>query len=121
MTTPQDLADRYAALWNEADPVGRRNAIREIWTEDGAHFVRTSEVRGFVALEARVTGSYERNVAGKGYRFRARKDARQLHNAITFTWEMTPASGREVLAVGLEFLLLDEQSRVVADYQFNLA
>jgi hypothetical protein len=31
---------------------------------------------------------------------------------------MLPADGDAVLAVGLEFLVLDERRRILADYQF---
>ena len=54
MNPTQQLADRYAAVWNEADAERRRHAIAELWSPSGAHFVKTREVRGLEALQERV-------------------------------------------------------------------
>lgn len=114
----QDLADRYAAAWNEPDAHARREAIAALWAPDGEHYVGTREVRGHAALEERVTGSYLKNVRDAGHRFRAVQDAQRLRDVVTFHWEMVrPASG-EVLATGLEFLQLDAQGRIRVDHQF---
>ncbi len=121
MNNPQDLADRYAAVWNETDPAARRKGIAELWAPDGVHYVRTVEARGYDALESRVTGSYEKNVRDAGNRFRAARNAQNLCNVVTFNWEMIPADGSKVLAVGLEFLVLDDRGRIVVDYQFIVA
>lgn len=121
MQNPQDLADRYAALWNETDPAARRKGIAELWVPDGVHYVRTLEARGYDALEKRITGSYEKNVRDLGNRFRAAQNAQILHNVVTFNWEMVLADGSTVVATGLEFLLLDDQGRIAADYQFMVA
>jgi hypothetical protein len=117
---PQDLADRYAAVWNEPDPTTRRQGIEALWSPDGEHYVRTLEARGYDALQKRVTGSYEKNVLGPGHRFRAVQSAQAVRNVVTFNWEMIAADDK-VLAVGLEFLVLDEQGRIAVDYQFIVA
>jgi hypothetical protein len=117
---PQDLADRYAAVWNEADPAARRKGIAALWPADGEHYVRMLEARGYEALEKRVTGAYEKWVRDLGHRFRAVQNAQALRNVVTFNWEMVAADGK-VLAAGLEFLVLDEQGRIVVDYQFIVA
>jgi hypothetical protein len=118
MTDAQQLADRYAAVWNEVDPAARQKSIAELWAPDGVHYVRTLEVRGYAALEKRITDSHNKNVRDGGNRFRAAQNAQALRNVITFNWEMIPAGRSEVLAVGLEFLVLDERGRIVGDYQF---
>lgn len=121
MSEAQQLADRFAAVWNEPDASARRRAIVELWAPDGVHYVRTIVARGHDALEKRVTGAYEKNVRDNGNRFRAVKNAQSLEGAVTFNWEMVPARGDEVLAVGLEFLLLDDQGRILRDYQFMVS
>jgi hypothetical protein len=121
MNNAQDLADRYAAAWNESDPAARQRAIADLWDPDGVHYVKMREARGYDALEKRVTGSYEKNVRDAGNRFRAVPNAQALRNVVTFNWEMVSANAGKVLAVGLEFLVLDEQGRIVADYQFIVA
>jgi len=37
---------------------------------------------------------------------------------ITFNWEMIEPATREVLAVGLEFMRIDADGRIVSDHQF---
>lgn len=120
MDDAQRLADRYVAVWNETDPERRRRAIVELWTPDGRHYVGTREAHGYAALEARITGSHEKNVRDGRHRFRARLDARALRDAVTFHWEMLPADGERVVATGLEFLILDREGRILVDYQFVL-
>lgn len=118
MDAAQDLADRYAAVWNETDPERRRRQIAELWTPTGEHYVDVREARGYDALEKRITGSHEKNVRDNGHRFRAAKDARRLQDVVTFHWEMLPAEGETVLARGLEFLIVGDDGQIVADYQF---
>jgi hypothetical protein len=116
--TPQDLADRYVALWNEADADTRRQAIEALWTPAGRHFVKALEAVGYEALQQRVTGAHEKNVRDGGNRFRARQDVRQVRDVVTFHWEMVPVAGGEVLAVGLEILVVNDEGRILTDYQF---
>ena len=118
MNKAQQLADRYAAVWNETDADARRKAISELWAPAGRHYVRTLEVRGRDELEERIVRAYEKNVRDNGNRFRAVQNAQTLRNVVTFNWEMVPAAGGKVLAVGLEFLVLDDQGFILDDYQF---
>jgi hypothetical protein len=117
-TDAQQLADRYAAIWNEADPAVRRGEIEQLWRPDGEHFVATKEARGHAALEDRVTGAYDKNVRIAGHSFRAVRNAQRLRDVITFNWEMIEPETRKVLAVGLEFLHVDADGRIVSDHQF---
>lgn len=115
-----ELADRYVAVWNETDAGARRDAIASLWTPEGEHFVRTLQAKGYEALEQRVTSSHEKNVRDGGFRFIATGDAQLLRNTLMFHWQMVPAGGGPVAALGLEFLLLAEEGRIDKDYQFIL-
>jgi hypothetical protein len=132
--TPQELCERYVATWNEADSEVRRELVAELWAKDAYQVLAppqdvrataatlgmtaTLQARGHAGLEARVTRAYEDFVAGGGYVFRPRADAERLQDVVKFRWEMVPAGGGEVAGVGLEILLLDENDRIRADYQF---
>jgi hypothetical protein len=118
MDTAQDLAARYVAVWNETDANARRTAIAGLWRPDGRHFVNEREAAGYAALEQRVTGSHEKNVRDNSNRFRARPGAQRLRDVVTFTWEMLRGDSETVVAVGLEFLVLDADGCIVTDYQF---
>ncbi|HSS01226.1 MAG TPA: hypothetical protein VLM79_29410 [Kofleriaceae bacterium] len=117
-TDPQKLADRYAAVWNEPDPTARRRAIAALWAPDGVHYVQDREYRGHQALEERVLDAYDKNVRLTGNRFRAVRNAQALRNVVEFNWEMLAPSGEQVLAVGLEVVILDDEHHIVRDYQF---
>jgi hypothetical protein len=121
MNTTQDLAARYVSVWNETDADARRRVIASLWRPDGMHFIKDREAVGHAALEQRIAGSHEKNVRDNGYRFRARAGAQRLRDVVTFTWEMVPAAADTVLAVGLEFLVLDAEGCIITDYQFIIA
>jgi hypothetical protein len=114
----QALADRYAAVWNDANPKTRRATIEALWSPEGEHYVGAREVRGYEQLQERVTGAYEKNVRDARHLFRAVKNAQQLRDVVTFNWEMIEPSNGEVLATGLEFLQLDAHGRIRVDHQF---
>lgn len=118
MIEAQHLADRYVAVWNETNPERRRQAIAELWTPDGEHYVGAREVRGYAALDERITASHEKNVRDGGYRFRAVDDVRALRDVVTFHWEMLPRDSETVAARGLEVLIVDSDGRIRIDYQF---
>ena len=49
--------------------------------------------------------------------FRPRDDASHIGDAVKFNWEGVSPSG-EVLAVGLEFVILAPDGRIRTNYQF---
>jgi len=133
--TTQDLTERYVALWNEPDPDHRRAAIRELWTADGSQVLEPPqdmvaaanaigfraprlESRGYEQLEERVTRAYDEFVGSGRYRFRRRDNVSRLDGVLKFGWEMVPADGDEVVAIGLEVALLAPDGRIQTDYQF---
>ena len=135
MGSEHALADRYVALWNEADADRRRAAIADLWTEEGAHILQppqemrelaagpgigltaTLEARGHSALETRATAVYEAFSSAGDFRFQRRDDVERLADVVKFTWEMVSRAGN-VAGVGLEFLILAPDGRIARDYQF---
>jgi hypothetical protein len=131
---PKELVDRYVALWSEPDAERRGRAMAELWTQDGVQFLQppqqvreaaaglgvtpTLEARGHDELKVRVTRSYEEFIAPGEFVFRARDNAARLGNVVKFNWEMVPVGGGEAAGVGLEILILDDDSRIRIDYQF---
>jgi hypothetical protein len=83
------------AVWNQPDAELRRQAIRDLWTDDGAHILQPpQEIR------------------------KPRDNADRLRDVVKFNWEMVPAAGGDAAAAGLEILVLDDDGRITADYQF---
>lgn len=131
----QHLADRYIALWTEPDNALRRGAVESLWAPDGAHVLHppvaireAADSLGFAsgslracghdAIERRVVRSYEKFVASGEYSFRSRQDAVRLEDVVKFSWEMVPVAGGEVVGGGVEFLVLDQDGQISADYMF---
>jgi hypothetical protein len=118
MLNAQELANRYVAVWNEADGESRRRQIAALWAPDGQHYVDVREARGHDALEQRILGSYNKNVRDGGHRFYAVQDARELRDVVTFGWEMRPAREYDAVAQGFAILLLTAEGRIRTDYLF---
>ena len=132
---PQDLADRYIAIWVEPDAELRRKAIQELWAEDGAHILQppqeirevaaklgfdrpTLEAHGHGEIELRVTRSYADFVAPGEFTFRPAGDAVRLKDVIKFGWRMVPVGGGEPVGGGQVVLGRDRDGRIVEDYMF---
>ena len=116
-----DLAtftDRYVALWNEPDAEQRRISIERLWAPSGANYTASMAAVGYDALDARVTTAYNAYVGTGEYRFRALGPALAHHDAVKVEWEMVTVATDTVAAVGLEFLVLDDDGRIVSDHQF---
>ncbi len=118
--TPERLAfvETYVQLWNEPDPVVRRRTVEALWAADGANYAQAIEAIGHEAINDRVSRSYEKYVADGSHRFRAASDPAEHHGAIKVEWEMIEAANDSVAAVGLEFLLLDDNGQIRSDHQF---
>ena len=118
MSELKKLADRYIAVWNEPDANRRSSSIAELWTEDGAHFTKVHNARGYEALEARVAGAYEKWVQLGSFVFKSANNPEGHHNGVRFNWHMVRTDTGQVASVGFDFLVLDEDGRIRVDYQF---
>jgi hypothetical protein len=117
---PERLAfvETYVQLWNQSDPVVRRQTVEALWATDGANYAEAIAAVGHEAIHDRVTRSYERYVADGSHYFRAVSSPAEHHGAIKVEWEMIDTASDSVAAVGLEFLLLDANGLIRSDHQF---
>ena len=113
-----EFIERYVSVWNEPDAGRRRKIVAALWTDDAEHFTRALEARGHEQIAARVTRAHDEFVAGGGYRFRPRFAPDTHHDAIRFVWEMVPAAGGPVAAVGTTVMVLAGDGRIRLEYQF---
>jgi hypothetical protein len=138
MTDTQAFVEKYMALWNEPDAGRRRRMIAELWTEDGRHILQPPEeiraiaarpglglaaileARGYAEIEARAASAYEHWVGSEGLSFRGRDDVDRLGDVVKFHWEAVSRDG-DVVAVGLDFLVLAADGRIERDYTFVVA
>jgi hypothetical protein len=113
-----EIVARYVAVWNEADAEERRRRIRAVWVPDGTTCYRLLDAQGYEAIEARVTGSWDKWLREGKYIFRP-QNAVCHHDVVKFDWVMMTVPGGEVEANGLSFLVLKSDGRIIHDYQFN--
>ncbi|NEW30467.1 hypothetical protein [Nocardia cyriacigeorgica] len=132
-----DIATRYVALWNEADPTARRARIEELFTVDGMQLLVDPpaearkaaadlsipapplSVHGYDALERRVTRAYEMFLASGEYVFAAAGPAVALPaNTVGVAWTMNRRDDGEPQGGGFDLLALDVDGRIVFDHQF---
>ena len=81
----------------------------------------TRSARGYAPLTRLTLAAPAKNARREGVRFRAAPTARLRGDVVTFRWEMLLADSETVLAGGLEFLIVDDDGRILADHPFALA
>ena len=118
MLDTNQLVARYVALWNEPDVDRRRQEIVALWTPDGLHYAKSHTCHGYCALEHRVTGSYERSIAPGLNLFRHAGNIDAHHNVVRFDWHMVRRESGDIAATGSELIVLADDGRIQADYQF---
>ena len=118
MLDAQALADRCVAAWSESDAAKRSSAIAALWAPDAPRHERAREARGYGALGKLILGSRERNGGESGIRYRAAPTARLRGDVLTFRWEMLLTDSETVLASGLEFVIIDDEGRILVDHPF---
>jgi hypothetical protein len=132
MTDPNELADRYVAIFNESDPERRHAAVKDLWSAGAVQVlnppqdVRESaaalamspifESRGHGELEARVTRAYEQFSAT--YEFRRSGEAARLQDVLTFRWEAILRDSGQPDGAGRHVFVLDPDGRIRLDYLF---
>jgi hypothetical protein len=115
MLDAQALADLYVAAWNEPDAAKRSSAISALWAPDALGRTGT---RRYAPLTRLTLAAPAKTAAHEGIRFRAAPSARVRGDVVTFRWEMLLAESETVLASGLEFLIVDDDGRILVDHPF---
>jgi hypothetical protein len=108
-TTPQTVADRYLAVWNEADPARRRALVAEAWSP-AAHYVdplMTGEGHDGIAAMIQAART---QFPGHGFSLRGVPDGHGRH--VRFSWDLAPHGGAAV-AGGTDVATLDTDGRIV--------
>lgn len=103
MTNANDIARRYLAVWNETDPVLRRDMISESWSEGATYVDPLMQGRGHAEIDALVTAVQERF---PGFRFELIGEADGHGDNLRFSWGLGPADG-EALIKGTDFAVVE--------------
>ncbi|MFE2726986.1 nuclear transport factor 2 family protein [Kitasatospora sp. NPDC059327] len=109
----QQLAERYLAVWNEADPAARRALVDEVWAEDAGYTDPLAAVTGRDGVDALI-GAAQAQFPGLEFTL-GPVDAH--HDIARFTWHLGPAGG-EPLVVGFDVLVAGPDGRIASVYGF---
>jgi hypothetical protein len=112
---------RYIEMWNEPDAAKRRATIDAQWAPRAANYTLNMEAVGLDEIEARVTRAYESYVGTGVHRFQLHQPYVAHHGAVRVWWEMVTVADGQVAALGHEFLVLDDDGRIVSDHQFPVS
>ncbi len=108
MSTFDQLAESYIALWNETDPSSRRRGVEELWSEDARYIDPMAAVQGRDAIEQTIAAVQDQFPE---FEFRLAGPVDAHHNQARFTWELGPAGG-EAPIVGFDVAVTDGDGRL---------
>jgi hypothetical protein len=109
MNDVMPVIDRYIAIWNETDPIRRRELIARTWTEDARYVDPLVAADGRDAIDDAVTDA---QAQFPGFVFRLAGPVDTHHNLARFTWELAPAPEAEALVVGFDVAVLADDGRL---------
>lgn len=103
MTDATTIAERYIAIWNEADTDRRRALIAEAWTESCSYIDPMMRADDREQIHALVTAAHERF---PGFRFTLATDGDRHGDNLRFSWGFGPVDA-EPLIKGTDFAVLE--------------
>ena len=106
----QEIAERYIACWNEADPQRRRKLIDEVWAEDASYIDPLGEAYGRDEIDALV-GAAQAQFPGLAFSLDGPVDAH--HRQARFRWALGPA-GEEPVVIGFDVAVAAEDGRLTS-------
>jgi hypothetical protein len=107
---PQDVATRYIAAWNEADPGRRRTLLAALWTEDATYCDPVMQGQGHDGIDALI-GGVQAKFPGFRFALSGRPDGHG--DRIRFSWDLGP-EGAEPVVQGTDFGVLAGDGRLSA-------
>ncbi|MGF7228673.1 MAG: hypothetical protein ACQR33_01690 [Candidatus Saccharibacteria bacterium] len=119
MKNLQEFTKLYMAQWNEIDEERRRAIISEIWATEADDYLPTQPkpYHGLDEINGRVSSTNKKWVQEGGHSFKATGTPTVNHDSLRITWDMLDAEGT-VKASGFDFLILNEDDKIIRAYQF---
>jgi hypothetical protein len=110
MTDAAMIADRYIALWNEADQARRKALIAKAWTEDAIYIDPMMEGHGHDEIDAMIGAVHQRF---PGHRFAVSGQPDGYGVRVRFSWTLGTADA-EPIAHGTDFGIVADDGRLQA-------
>lgn len=108
-TSLRTVIDGYFAMWNETDPIRRRNIIEETWTRDASYIEPLIAVEGHDGLNEGVAALQAR-FPDHALRPAGQVDAH--HDRVRWRWELLGPQGGAPLASGTNVGVLGPDGRL---------
>ncbi len=106
----RDVAARYIAAWNEADPDRRSTLIATLWTENATYRDPLMEGQRHDGIAALIAGVQSRF---PDFRFALSGNPDGYGDRLRFSWDLGPEGG-EAVVQGTDFAVLAEDGRLQA-------
>lgn len=110
MTNYEQVAERYLAIWNEADDRRRRAQMDETWSADARYADPLMAGEGREGISAMIEAARAR-IPGLRFSLDGKLDGHGPH--LRFSWRLGPEGGA-VVARGTDFAALDAQGRLAS-------
>lgn len=88
-----ELADRYIAVWNEADEGRRGELIAQTYSEGATYVDPMMEGEGHAGLNTMISDA---RAQFPGHSFRRSSNVEAHHDRVRFSWELAPDVGPPV-------------------------
>jgi hypothetical protein len=108
-TSIRQVLDGYFAMWNETDPVRRRQIIEETWTPNASYVEQLMAVEGYEGIDEGVAG-LQAQFPGHTVRPVGQVDAH--HDRVRWSWELLGPQGGAPLAGGSNVGVLAPDGRL---------
>lgn len=119
MTGRNALVNRWIDMWVEPDNAVRRKMVEELFAPDAVYLMFNQDpFVGHDAIFKQVALAHHMYVP-RGYTFRSQNNALGHHNLIRFGWVMIEVESGETDMIGSDVLVLGDDGRINADYQFH--
>lgn len=109
MTDPKTIADRYLAVWNEADDVRRVAMLAKDWAANARYVDPMMHGKGRNSIDAMIQG-VRAQLPGHGFTLRGIPDGHGDY--VRFSWDLAP-EGAPAFARGTDVVRLDRDGCIV--------
>jgi SnoaL-like domain len=113
----EHLTDKYITVWNETSPEQRRALVGDLWTDDAVYANSFSEFRGHEEIATGITRSHDKWV-GSGHTFASAGPPDSHHNVVRFVWHMYGSDSVTPVSIGTNFMMFNDDGRIVSDFQY---
>lgn len=103
MLDAKHIAERYIAVWNEADPERRGGLLREHWNADATYVDPLMQGEGIAQISGLIGAVHERF---PGFRFTLDGKPDGYADKLRFSWSLGPESQPDMIQ-GTDFVIVD--------------